>query len=92
MTGAIIEHDAPIISDADYDALRRATTRSRRAFPIWCASDSPSRRVGAGAAEKFGKVSIAVPMLSLSNGFSDEDARDFRRAASAASSIWARTR
>ncbi len=54
-----------------------ATRRSRRAFPIWSATDSPSRRVGAGPAEKFGKVQHRVPMLSLSNGFSEEDVRDF---------------
>jgi len=39
--------------------------------------DSPSQRVGAAPAEEFGKVRHAVPMLSLANGFSEEDIRDF---------------
>jgi DNA ligase (NAD+) len=39
--------------------------------------DSPSRRVGAAPAGKFAKVRHAVPMLSLSNAFSEQDVTDF---------------
>jgi DNA ligase (NAD+) len=69
--------DAPIISDAEYDALRQRNEAIEAHFPQLVRADSPSRRVGAGPAEKFGKVRHAVPMLSLANGFSEEDARDF---------------
>ncbi len=69
--------DAPVISDAAYDALRRRNDEIEARFPDLVRGDSPSRRVGAGAVAKFGKVQHRVPMLSLSNGFSDEDARDF---------------
>ncbi len=71
------ELDQPVISDADYDALRLRNDEIEDRFPDLIRADSPSRRVGFGAAEKFGKVRHAVPMLSLSNGFSDEDAEEF---------------
>jgi len=69
--------DAPVISDAEYDALRLRNEAIEARFPDLVREDSPSRRVGAGVAEKFGKVQHRVPMLSLSNGFSEEDVRDF---------------
>jgi DNA ligase (NAD+) len=74
---AYFEQDAPIISDAAYDALRQRNDAIEARFPDLVRADSPSRRVGAGAAEKFAKVRHAVPMLSLANGFSDEDVADF---------------
>jgi len=69
--------DAPSISDAEYDALRLRNEAIEARFPELVRDDSPSRRVGAVAAEKFSKVRHRVPMLSLSNGFSDEDVTDF---------------
>ena len=71
------QDDAPSISDADYDALRLRNTAIEARFPELTRPDSPSQRVGAGAVEKFGKVRHAVPMLSLANGFSDEDVAEF---------------
>ena len=71
------EQDAPVISDAEYDALRQRNEAIEARFPELIREDSPSRRVGAAVAEKFGKIRHAVPMLSLANGFSDEDVTDF---------------
>lgn len=71
--------DAPTISDADYDALRRRNLAVERAFPELVRDDSPSRRVGAPASGRFPKVPHAVPMLSLDNAFADEDVADFAR-------------
>jgi len=71
------EQDRPLISDAEYDALRQRNDAIEARFPDLIRDDSPSRRVGSGPAGKFGKVRHVVPMLSLSNGFSEEDARDF---------------
>ena len=69
--------DAPVISDADYDALVARNRALEAAFPSLVREDSPSFRVGAPAAAGFGKVRHARPMLSLNNGFSDEDIDDF---------------
>ncbi len=69
--------DAPTISDAAYDALKKRNAAIEGRFPQLIRSDSPSRRVGYAAAEKFAKVAHGVPMLSLDNAFDDEDVTDF---------------
>ncbi len=69
--------DAPVISDAEYDALRRRNLAIEQAFPHLVREDSPSRRVGAPPVEKFEKLRHRVPMLSLDNAFSDQDVVDF---------------
>ena len=69
--------DAPVVSDADYDALVARNRLLEAAFPDLVRADSPSLRVGAPAAAGFGKVRHARPMLSLNNGFSDNDIADF---------------
>jgi DNA ligase (NAD+) len=71
------QNDAPTISDADYDALRRRNATLEARFPELVLTDSPSRRVGAKPARGFAKLRHAVPMLSLDNAFGDEDVADF---------------
>lgn len=71
------QKDAPIISDADYDALRRRYDAILAAFPELQKEATAIARVGAKPAEKFSKIRHAVPMLSLANTFSDEEVGDF---------------
>ena len=70
------QEDAPVISDAEYDALRRRFEAIEAAFPE-LAGSLFSTRVGAAPSEKFAKVRHAVPMLSLGNVFADEDVEEF---------------
>lgn len=71
------QDDAPTVSDADYDALRRRNDAIEARFPELVRTDSPSRRVGAPVAAGFEKVIHAKPMLSLGNAFSAEDVAEF---------------
>jgi DNA ligase (NAD+) len=71
------QQDAPEISDAAYDELRKRNNAIEARFPELIRADSPSRRVGAGPATGFAKVTHSVPMLSLENAFDEEDVRDF---------------
>jgi DNA ligase (NAD+) len=69
--------DAPELSDADYDRLKRRNAAIEAAFPDLKRSDSPSDQVGAPVADGFGKITHAVAMLSLGNAFEDEDVSSF---------------
>ncbi|MGY5807744.1 NAD-dependent DNA ligase LigA [Rhizobium sp. LEGMi198b] len=69
--------DAPEISDAEYDGLKRRNDAIEIRFPALIRADSPSRRVGAAPSETFAPVVHARPMLSLDNTFSQEDVQDF---------------
>jgi DNA ligase (NAD+) len=69
--------DAPVISDAEYDELRRRYTALEEAFPELAGADSANRKVGAAPSEKFAKARHRMPMLSLGNIFADEEAEEF---------------
>lgn len=69
--------DQPLISDAEYDALKTRNRAIEKKFPQLKRLDSPSDQVGAAPAEGFSKVTHAVAMLSLSNAFSPEDVFEF---------------
>jgi DNA ligase (NAD+) len=74
---AYYQKDAPIVSDAEYDALRRRYEAIEARFPDLRTLESLSLKVGAAPARGFAKVRHAVPMLSLGNAFSAEDVADF---------------
>jgi len=69
--------DAPEISDAAYDALKRRNRAIEARFPALKRADSPSDQVGAAPAAGFAKVTHRVRMLSLANAFDPDDIREF---------------
>jgi DNA ligase (NAD+) len=69
--------DAPVISDAEYDAMKRRNAAIEARFPHLIRENSPSEKVGAAASSQFAPVEHGVPMLSLDNAFADEDVTDF---------------
>jgi DNA ligase (NAD+) len=71
------QKDAPELTDAEYDALRRRNVAIEERFPALVRMDSPSTAVGAAPSEGFAKVRHGVPMLSLGNAFADDDVADF---------------
>lgn len=74
---AYYTHDAPIVSDAEYDELRKQLEALETQYPELVTETSPTQTVGAAPASGFKKIRHAVPMLSLSNAFSEEDVKDF---------------
>ncbi len=71
------QKDAPTISDAQYDALRKRNDAVEALYPQYIRADSPSKRIGARVATGFSKVTHAQPMLSLGNVFTEDDYREF---------------
>jgi len=71
--------DAPTIPDAEYDKLFRELQALEAAHPEAVSNDTPTSRVGGAPIPEFSQVTHAVPMLSLNNGFQDEDVDNFDR-------------
>ena len=71
--------DAPVISDAEYDALMNELKRIEAEHPELLTADSPTQRVGGKPAEGFRKVRHSRSMLSLDNAYSADELRDWDR-------------
>lgn len=74
---AYYDEDAPVIPDAEYDALRARLEALEAAFPELKHEESPTQRVGVKPSGKFSEVRHAVPMLSLGNAFTPDDVTAF---------------
>jgi DNA ligase (NAD+) len=70
---AYYQADAPAMTDAEYDALRRRLAEIETRFPDLKTDASPSQTVGSGPAAGFAKVEHLKPMLSLDNLFDDAE-------------------
>src|SRR5262245_60333884 len=71
------EQDAPEISDADYDKLRRRLKAVEERFPRLVDASSPTQQVAPTPTTAFTKVRHGKPMLSLDNAFTDEELQGF---------------
>ena len=71
------DQDQPEVTDAEYDALIRENNALEAAFPQLIRADSPNAQVGAAPTSGLKKVPHAIRMMSLDNGFSDEDIAEF---------------
>lgn len=69
--------DEPEISDAEYDRLMAELVRHESDYPELITPDSPTQRVGAQPVDHFRSVSHTIPMLSLENGFDEQDVEAF---------------
>ena len=69
--------DNPVISDAEHDRLFKRLIEFEEKFPHLITPDSPSQRVGAKPLEEFQTVAHTIPMLSLNNANTPEEAREF---------------
>lgn len=69
--------DAPFIDDAEYDAKKLRLAQIEARFPELGRADSPSGKIGAAPDSRFGKVAHRLPMLSLENGFAEDDVAAF---------------
>ncbi|NIE63831.1 NAD-dependent DNA ligase LigA [Burkholderia sp. Ax-1719] len=69
--------DQPELPDAEYDKLFRELQAIESEHPDLITPDSPTQRVGGEASAGFEPVVHDVPMLSLNNGFADEDIAAF---------------
>ncbi|MCS6626740.1 NAD-dependent DNA ligase LigA [Roseibacterium beibuensis] len=74
---AYYAEDAPTLSDAQFDALKRENAAIEARFPHLKRADSPTEQVGAAPSEGFAKVTHSERMLSLANAFDDADVVDF---------------
>lgn len=82
----IREHDynyyilaQPIISDFEYDHLLNELIQLEKEYPKYIVPDSPTQRVGSDLTKEFKAVPHKIPMLSLSNSYSEEELIDFDR-------------
>ena len=68
----------PEIADAEFDRLMKELAELEATHPELATLDSPTRRVGGEPAEGFATVEHPLPMLSLENAYSWEDAEAWR--------------
>ncbi len=69
--------DSPEITDVEYDGLLRSLEGLEAQFPHLTTPDSPTQRVGAEPLKEFGTIRHTLPMLSLENASSEDEARRF---------------
>ena len=74
---AYYHNDKPLVSDAEYDRIKKDILDFEKKNPKIISKDSPTKKVGFTPSEKFSKVKHLIPMLSLDNAFTKNDVEDF---------------
>ena len=74
---AYYDQDNPIISDYKYDRLKIEILNLEKKYKFLKSKLSPTKTVGYKVSDKFKKIKHKIPMLSLSNAFSENDIVDF---------------
>ncbi|MCG8632763.1 MAG: NAD-dependent DNA ligase LigA [Desulfobacterales bacterium] len=69
--------DDPVIDDETYDLMLKRLVEIEDLHPELSTPDSPTRRIGAPPLSDFKSAAHSIPMLSLDNGFNDEDITAF---------------
>ncbi|MDB3864483.1 NAD-dependent DNA ligase LigA [Amylibacter sp.] len=70
-------NDAPNLSDAEYDTLKKRNLNIELRFPNLKLKNSVSNKIGSKPSSTFKKIKHTVKMLSLANGFDEQDIIDF---------------
>ena len=74
---AYYHNDKPLVSDAEYDRIKKDILDFEKKNPKIISKNSPTKKVGFTPSEKFSKVKHLIPMLSLDNAFTKDDVEDF---------------
>ena len=74
---AYFKFDKPIVSDSDYDILKKEIINFEKKYSFLKNKNSPSKKIGFEPSNKFKKIKHLKPMLSLANAFDKSDMQDF---------------
>ena len=69
--------DNPIMTDAEFDFLKKRNLEIELRFPEYKRSDSPTEKIGSLPSETFSKIKHSKKMFSLANAFKNSDLYDF---------------
>ncbi len=73
------EENLSTISDNEYDELKKEIINLESKFSFLEHKKSPSKNVGYKPSKNFKKISHKIPMLSLSNAFTESDLQNFEK-------------
>ena len=76
---AYYERNNPIISDQEYDILKKKISDLENKHKFLKSKESPTQSVGFKPSKNFQKIKHKVPMLSLGNAFNEEDLKNFEK-------------
>ena len=76
---AYYDKSAPIVADSEYDKLKKDIIDFEKKYDFLKSPNSPNLIVGFKPSKNFKKIKHKVPMLSLSNAFSEEDLINFEK-------------